>query len=563
MNDRAQKILALTSLLLCLSAAVYLRVWSISEQVVQGDELYTLEAAVEHDAWYVVSHHHEQSYSIPLALWNRLLIHTTGLGEWGMRLPLLLAGLAMVPLLLVYAWRRFGLPVGLAAAWLAALSPVLLLYSRFARPYMGVVLLSLVTLWLWEKWIRKHRLRYGLPAAIAGALAVYLHFLAAPAIFGLWALGLCWDIRNARKPGHQRDWLPTLGMTAVGAGFLLLLILPGWSQLTQFARAKQGGELPSLEAWWDTAHFLLGTRTNGILIWLLITLTLGAVRSARLKPRLSGLFLAMFLSQIVAVLLLGPHFTIWYYVLGRYLLATIPLILLVAALGLEAHALGLCRILRVDEQSVSGKALRIVIPPVLLIAATLVGPLPMIYRSHNAFTSHPDYYAPPLPRLLPERVPSFYRFLAEIPDDLVVGETPHTRGWFRTSQGFYQNLHRKEIKVITDQEVFRSPGLQFESLVIPREDGCSSEAMDYVIVHKRFQEEISFVNPVPHVRRDLHEIRESSGKARRLRKRSETMQTLCRKDAQLTPIHEDDWLDVFARGQENVRRFQEWQSREP
>ena len=115
------RLLALVSIVLCLSAAAALRVWHLDEQVVQGDELYTLEVAAEHDPAYVVSHHHEQAYSIPLALWDQLLIGTVGLDEWGLRLPLLLAGFALVPLLLIYTWKRFGLAAGLAAAWIAAL----------------------------------------------------------------------------------------------------------------------------------------------------------------------------------------------------------------------------------------------------------------------------------------------------------------------------------------------------------------------------------------------------------------------------------------------------------
>jgi len=542
------RLLALLSIVLCLSAAVYLRAWSLGEQVVQGDERFTLEVAAQHDPWYVVSHHHKLAYSIPLALWDQLLISTVGLDEWGMRLPLLLAGLALVPLLVAYAWKRFGMAVGLTAGWIAALSPVLLLYSRFARPYMGMILLVFLALWLWEAWIRTHQLRFGLPAAAAGALAVYLHFMAAPAIFALWALGLVREIRQARQ-----QWFATLKITALGAGLFLLMIWPSMSQLTKFVSSKQGAQLPGWEAWWNTAHFLLGTNRNAVLLWLLITVVVGAVRCARLKPRLAELLLAMIAAQILAVLILGPHFTIWYYVLGRYLLAAMPAIVILVALGLDGHALGLCRLLRV-----SGNTLRIAVPPLLVLVVTLLGPLPIVYRSHNGFTSHPDYYAPPLPRLIPERVPAFYRFLADLTDDVVLGEAPHTTGWFQTIQGFYQNIHRKEIKVLTDQAVFHAPGMRFKSLLPFGSAGCAAEELDYVIVHKRFLEEASFVDPAPHVRRDLHRIPESSRRASRFRKRSEDVQARCREDPRLQSIYEDEWLEVFARGAQNRRRYAGW-----
>ena len=47
-EDGVVQLLALVSIVLCLSVAAYLRVWSLGEQVVQGDELYTLEVAAGH-----------------------------------------------------------------------------------------------------------------------------------------------------------------------------------------------------------------------------------------------------------------------------------------------------------------------------------------------------------------------------------------------------------------------------------------------------------------------------------------------------------------------------------
>ena len=194
----------------------------------------------------------------------------------------------------------------------------------------------------------------------------------------------------------------------------------------------------------------------------------------------------------------------------------------------------------------------------LVLAATVLGPLPTVYRSHNAFTSHPDYYAPPLPRLAPERVPAFYRFLADRPDELVVGESPHIQGWFQTAQGFYQNIHRKEVKVLTDQAMFQAPGMRFESLLPLESEGCASEFLDYVIVHKSYLDEIFFVDPSPHVRRDLRQIPESSRRRARLSARSEQVRLRCRNDPHLVSIYEDDWLEVFASGEENARRYAEW-----
>ena len=140
--------------------------------------------------------------------------------------------------------------------------------------------------------------RFGLPAAAAGALAVYLHFMAAPAIFALWALGLFRDIRHAKH-----HWFATLKITAVGAGLFLLMIWPSLSQLTKFVDSKQGAQLPGWEAWWNTAHFLLGTNRNSVLLWLVITVVVGTVRCFRLNTRLAGWLLATIVAQVLAVLI--------------------------------------------------------------------------------------------------------------------------------------------------------------------------------------------------------------------------------------------------------------------
>ncbi len=143
-----------------------------------------------------------------LLLWA--LTHTAGNQEWLLRLPSLLAGLALVWVV----WRlglalRLAPPVVAIAAGITAFAPWQIYYSTEARSYALLTLaVALAGLGLVER-------RYGL--AIAGTLAaLYLHNLAAVFVGALW-------LATAHKSGRTYlaglitaiFSLPALGWTAM------------------------------------------------------------------------------------------------------------------------------------------------------------------------------------------------------------------------------------------------------------------------------------------------------------------------------------------------------------
>ena len=75
-------------------------------------------------------------------IYDWMLAHWLGLSETAMRLPMLLSGLATLVLFPLFAARRFGYPVAALFAVLLAISPLLVLYSRMARPYAITLLLG-------------------------------------------------------------------------------------------------------------------------------------------------------------------------------------------------------------------------------------------------------------------------------------------------------------------------------------------------------------------------------------------------------------------------------------
>jgi 4-amino-4-deoxy-L-arabinose transferase-like glycosyltransferase len=107
---------------------------------------------------------------------HTLLVHATyrlfGPAEWALRLPALLAGVALVPLAFLAA-RTLGAGRGLLAAALVATWPLLVDYSTDARGYTLVCAFTLVTLLAATRLRQRGETTSVLLFAIAGALGLW------------------------------------------------------------------------------------------------------------------------------------------------------------------------------------------------------------------------------------------------------------------------------------------------------------------------------------------------------------------------------------------------------
>jgi 4-amino-4-deoxy-L-arabinose transferase-like glycosyltransferase len=129
------------------------------------------------------------------------------------RLPALVAGIAMIPLVFALGVRTVGRRAALLAATLTALSPFMIFYSAEARGYgvlMAIVLLSTLSL---LRAIEDGRRRWWVAYGAFVCLAMYTHYTG---IFVL-AVQLAWALAV-----HPRARRPLLVSTGVAA----LLFLP-------------------------------------------------------------------------------------------------------------------------------------------------------------------------------------------------------------------------------------------------------------------------------------------------------------------------------------------------
>src|SRR6185436_3055996 len=130
-------------------------------------------------------------HSLPLtALYRWLLDHGVPLSELAFRLPSLLCGALALVVFPYTVTGRVPRQAVLLFAWLGAISPGLVLYSRIARSYLPMVLCGFVAVLAFESWWRTRSWKWGGAYVLSGALAVWLHlgaapFVAAPFLFAL------------------------------------------------------------------------------------------------------------------------------------------------------------------------------------------------------------------------------------------------------------------------------------------------------------------------------------------------------------------------------------------
>lgn len=245
---------------------------------------------------------------------------------WAMRLPSAVAGLATVLALFWLGRRVGGVWCGLLAALLLAIHPFHIWYSQEARMYALLALGStLAAIAAWETVQRPTPLRT-LSLAVCGAMLLYTHIFGALVLVALTAGAiLVW----LGQPERQRH--APLAF-AIGLGLAGMSFLP-WTMVMarRIVHVTTGGFwIPPL----STQQFV-GTLSGlaGGSEWLALLLLATIPAFIVLRPRASTLFLLCwaYLPLLGAVLisaLLVP------LLLDRYLIGSLPALVLIAAAGL-------------------------------------------------------------------------------------------------------------------------------------------------------------------------------------------------------------------------------------
>ncbi len=455
-------------------AGLALRGWNLPDQIVGGDELHAVRAALRSPVSEIVHTYSQADPCIPMAVFYRLVLDLRGyLDEVAIRLPALCSGLLALLVIPWLAWRRVGSAGALLLAWMVALSPLLVLYSRLARPYMPIVLLSFVAFMAFDRWAEEGRKRWAVLWALSSGLAVWFHLVTAPFVLAPWlfevlrkALGRpfarAWSQRRSGGPGghclgRQGDgagdaqrglsWSELVGFGLLAGLAILLLVGPALGSLVEVLGAKRGESKITAPALLGVWYLQAGTASavGSVLFWVLTL-----VGFARLFAR-QRLFAARSLfavaAQCTAVWVLSPHAVSYSLVLNRYWLVAYPVLL---CWWVSAFALGQRRRL-VTVAAVAA-----------VVMALVSGPLVSRDYATSSFTQSNDYVAfhQPLPE--PIELPVALTNLPR-PGPLLV--FPWSSRWrLSRSLAGYQRLLNRSIVVSSPEPALNLPALRFRNL---------------------------------------------------------------------------------------------------
>jgi len=427
--------------------AVVLRTWQLGHQILIDDEWHAIHRLMKASYKDIFLSFGHADYTIPFTLLFKLLADTIGLGEWRMRAIPLLSGLATVVLLpwILRPWLARQ-ECWLFAA-LLAISPLLIHFTRYVRPYaltIPLMIVAMVALW---RWWHEQRAIYAWVFVPCATLAAWLHpltllFTASGLVwFGLAALGRSW-----RGEGHGGLWriVPLGALTTV---LCSALVLPPLLADPAAMSSKSGIHQIQWATFPWSWELMIGTHLWIPALILFALASLGAVILFRRDAGFAGYWL---FAASVAVAVISQLDAAWIHhalVLVRYTAVLQPIVLMLVALAVAWIGRRLAPGAR-HSWVILGLSLS------LLIGLYAAGPLPETYRGLNQFTSHMRYhfdydfdnsvYTEVMGSV---ELPDYYRRMADEPGDWVLIEAPWHFESHMSPLSEYQRAHQMPLRI--------------------------------------------------------------------------------------------------------------------
>ncbi len=443
--DTDRRWLWLLAWLLLFALAAWLRLWQIGHQILIDDEWHAIHKLMRSGYRDIFLSFGHADHTIPLTLFFRLLADTIGLSEWRMRALPLAFGLATVLALpwVMKPWLKRSEPWVFGA--LLAISPLLIHFTRYVRPYALTVpmgFIAMIALWRW--WHERKR-AWAIVFVICATACAWLHPLtllftaAALTWFGLIALDDWW--RGDRGEALKRI-LPLGALTTLFCSALVLPpLLADPDAMTGKSGIHQVQWITFVQAWEmviGSAHWLFAGAG-------LVFAALGAWRLGRRDPAFIAYWVFMIVVALVVTILLNAAWIHHALVLVRYTAIAQPFALLLIAVGLVWTAGCLFRPRNLAVPLTAS---------VLLVLLAFSGPLPRTMDGPNPFTNHLRYQLDfdeqrnPVEQLQAVlAIPDIYARIAGESGDWVVIESPwHFESVFSPLSA-YQRVHRRPVRI--------------------------------------------------------------------------------------------------------------------
>ena len=387
--------LALAALAAAVSIGAWARLDQVGAQVLIDDEWHVVHQVMLSTPGEMLLDFGYADYGIPLGLLAWTESRAFGLSEMLLRLPMLACGLVTLVVFTAYVARRFAPATVAIFAWLLATSPLLVIYSRMARPYAVTLLLGWVAHAAFQRYwragdaatapredaVRTTRAPGAMALYVAAAaFATWLHPITGPFVLAplAWAAFDTWraDVRQRRVLAAR------LARVVVPAGLAIaLLVLPPLVANPVSMTLKSGVDTPGADTLVGAAHAWYGTASPLIVAGCLLLAALGARDVWRTLPEARTAALGVALT-LASILVSRPAWSSNAASIARYLLPLLPLLLLMTAAGAVALARYVGTATPWRRAAAGGVAL---LP---CVALALQSPLPAMVRAPGAQTLH-------------------------------------------------------------------------------------------------------------------------------------------------------------------------------
>lgn len=447
-GGRSRPVAYAAALGLAVAIGASLRLYLLPSQILLDDEWHGLNQAIGASFSDLLgSADARDNTSLPLNVYHWILLHTAGWTELTIRLPVILAGLLGLVLLPGAARRALGERTALFFAFLLAIAPFAIFYSRFSRAYSIVLLLGFLALLSAHRWLSTGDRGAARAFLSTGTIAAYFHPFAAIVVAAPFVLYYARAMAAAIgvKAGRGIRFGPDpRAVRRTGLIQAALLVPAVWSWASATANLPWGEGAWSWRGLADAFGLLAGSSSPWLAVPFYGFLSLGAVALHRRAPLLAGIFGTVVALYIAALTASRPFGLGNGVVALRYAIVLVPIGLVCVAAG-------------IDE--LPGRWAPAVAAATIL-ALFLWGPLPAIYAPPNNFTGHSAYqgsYAP----LDPERsearhvypghsvtvgeVPEYYRILRGRGDVGTIVEYPLDVTNYNNLFYFYQRVHGKRV----------------------------------------------------------------------------------------------------------------------
>ena len=417
----------------CAAGAV-LRLYALPGQILLDDEWHALNFVIDKPLLSLFWRQGMGANCVPDNLYSAILLRTVGWSELCLRLPSIAAGLLTLAVLPWMVRRLWGARAGAAFAWLLAVAPCAIFYSRLCRPYAKVLFFGMFALLSLCRWLRSGERRDIVMYGVGAFAAVYFHLYAAAVLLPP-ALVAAWLKRSARARRDLR-----LGAAAFALPAVIFILPPNISNPWWLDASVSGASGMRWQTLATLSRLFAGTDSSilRLLFGLLIAFGGAALyRKDRSIALALGAGVLAFALKAVSSTQTGMEVGIQ---IARYGLLLLPIGALCASLAFS----------RLPRGTAAAFA----------AVLFMFGPLRGTYGSINNFTNHSafqydyraiDWSATPEREFFPgyvmrrESVPSAYSELARRDDVLGVIEFPMLVADHLNVLYFFQHFHRKPV----------------------------------------------------------------------------------------------------------------------